>query len=239
MTDHVKIQRNPLYAILLASGRGERMGSDIPKQFLKIGDKTVVEHSLHAFSHMEEIDGIVLVVNGDYRDLMEDLLAHHPVDKLAVLVDGGETRQQSAYIGLMNVPVQDGRVLIHDAVRPLVSANLSRACLDGLREARAVTCAIPSSDTLIEVDEQGFITDVPPRNRLWRVQTPQAFDLALIRQAHQMAIDEPFLHATDDCGLVLRYSLSPVWIVSGETRNLKLTHREDLALAEYLLNGGH
>jgi 2-C-methyl-D-erythritol 4-phosphate cytidylyltransferase len=228
---------NPVYAVLLASGRGERMGSDLPKQFLKIGDKTVVEHSLHAFDAMGEIDGIVLVVHGEYRELMEDLLAHHPVQKIVALVDGGETRQQSAYIGLMHVPVQSGQVLIHDAVRPLVSANLSRACLSGLADAAAVTCAIPTSDTIIEVDEQGFIAAVPPRNRLWRVQTPQAFELALIRQAHQRAIDESYFHATDDCSLILRYQLSPVWIVSGETRNLKLTHMEDLALAEYLLNG--
>lgn len=213
------------------------MGSELPKQFLKIGDKTVVEHSLHAFDTMEEIDGIVLVVNGDYRELMEDLLAHHPVSKLIGLVDGGETRQQSAFIGLKYVPVLSGHVLIHDAVRPLVSANLSRACLSGLVDARAVTCAIPTSDTIIEVDEQGYVTSVPPRSRLWRVQTPQAFDLALIRQAHQLALDESFFHATDDCSLILRYKLSPVWIVSGETRNLKLTHMEDLAMAEFLLNG--
>lgn len=237
MTVPVKNSYRKIFTILLASGRGERMGTDIPKQFLKIGDKTVVEHSLHVFSNMEEIDGIVLVVHGEYRDLMEDLLRHHPVDKLVALVDGGESRQQSAYIGLMSVPIQEGKVLIHDAVRPMVSANLSRACLDGLREAQAVTCAIPSSDTIIEVNEQGFVAGIPQRNRLWRVQTPQAFDLATIRKAHAMAIEERFFQATDDCGLVLRYKLSPVWIVSGETRNLKVTHWEDLALAEALLNG--
>jgi len=214
------------------------MGSDLPKQFLKMGDKTVVEHSLHAFADMEEIDGIALVVNGQYRELMEDLLRHHPVPKLVALVDGGETRQQSAYIGLMSIPLQTGQVLIHDAVRPLVSENLARACLNGLSEARAVTSAIPSSDTIIEVNEDGYIDSVPPRNRLWRVQTPQAFDLALIRQAHAMALDEPFFYATDDCSLIIRYKLAPVWVVSGENRNLKLTLREDLALAEYLLNSG-
>ncbi len=233
----LKSNKSSVYAVLLASGRGERMGSHLPKQFLKMGDKTVVEHSLRTFDSMDEIDGIVLVVNGEYRDLMEDLLRHHPVPKLVALVDGGETRQQSAWIGLMTVPVQEGQVLIHDAVRPLVSENLARACLSGLSEARAVTSAIPSSDTIIEVNEEGYIDSVPPRNRLWRVQTPQAFDLSLIRQAHVKALDEPFFYATDDCSLIIRYKLAPVWIVSGENRNLKLTHLEDLALAEYLLSG--
>ncbi len=223
-----------VYTVLLASGRGERMGSDLPKQFLKIGDKTVVEHSLQVFALMDEIDGIVLVVNGKYLDLMEDLLRHHPISKVMALVEGGDTRQQSAFLGVNHISAQEGVVLIHDAVRPLVSANLARACLEALCEVQAVTCAIPSSDTIIEVNEKGFISAVPPRKHLWRVQTPQVFDLPLIRQAHQRALEEEYVNATDDCSLILRYELAPVWVVSGEERNLKLTHSADLALAEYL-----
>lgn len=226
-----------IYAVLLASGRGERMGSHLPKQFLKIGEKTVVEHSLGVFNAMEEIDGIVLVVHSEYRDLMEDLLMRSPIPKLVALVDGGETRQLSSYQGLLAVPAADGHVLIHDAVRPLVSVNLARACLQGLVESQAVTSAIPSSDTVVEVDERGYVAAVPLRSRIWRVQTPQAFTLSLIRQAHEMAQNEGFMHASDDCSLILRYALSAVWTVSGETRNLKVTHLEDLILAEHLLNG--
>jgi len=224
------------WAVLLASGKGERLGAELPKQFLELGGRLVIEHSLDLFQALPEIDAVVIVVHPQYLARLEELLGRCSRAKISAVLPGGATRQQSAALGLQAINATSGRVLIHDSARPLVTAQIVRSCLAGLEQAPAVTATIESSDTIIEIDNDGFLQALPDRSRLRRVQTPQAFDLELIRRAHALAAKENYHAAGDDCGLVLRYGLGRVLVVPGEPANLKLTTREDFLLASALLN---
>lgn len=223
------------WAVLLASGKGERLGAELPKQFLEFGGRLVIEHSLDLFQALPEIEALVIVVHPQYLARLEELLGRRSRAKISAVVPGGATRQQSSDLGLRAIPDHSGRVLIHDAARPLVTSRIVQNCLAGLDRAPAVTAAIESSDTIIEIDNDGFLQALPDRSRLRRVQTPQAFDLELIRRAHALAAAENYHAASDDCGLVLRYGLGRVLAVPGEPANLKLTTREDFLLATAVL----
>ncbi len=223
------------WAVLLASGKGERLGAELPKQFLELGDRLIIEHSLDLFQALPEVEALVIVVHPQFLGRLKELLARCSRDKVQAVVPGGATRQQSSYLGLQAIPDSRGRVLIHDAARPLVTARVVQNCLAGLDRAPAVTAAIESSDTVIEVNPEGFLLGLPDRSSLRRVQTPQAFDLELIRRAHQLAASENFHAASDDCGLVLRYGLDRVLAVPGDPANIKLTTREDFLQASAVL----
>ncbi len=226
---------SPVVAVILASGSGERFGSDLPKQFLDLAGRAVVEHSLARFDEHPAIDRIVLVVHPGHRSQVEALLARRPFAKLAPLVDGGATRQQSSLLGIAAIDADSARVLIHDAARPLLSAALVSRCLAALERHTASGVAVPSTDTVVQVDEQGKLVAVPPRLSMWRMQTPQGVHLEVSREAHRRATAEGLKDASDDCSLVLRYRLADVAIVPGEEGNFKITSPGDLELAEQLL----
>lgn len=223
-------------AVVLASGSGERFGSAVPKQFLELAGQAVVEHSLARFAEHPAIDRIVLVIQAAHRPRVEELLARRPVAKLARLVDGGATRQASSTLGIGAIEEEEGLVLIHDAARPLLSAGLVSSCLDALERHDAIGVAVPSVDTVVQVDDGGNLAAIPPRRQMWRMQTPQGFRLAVIREAHRRAAAEGVTDASDDCGLVLRYRLADVHVVPGEEDNFKITSPGDLELAELLLS---
>lgn len=214
-------------AIILASGSGERFGSEIPKQFLKLNDKTILEHSLEAFETNPNIDEIILVTNPDFRDLAEKIVNKNNYKKLSKILNGGKTRVESSYIGTSQAK-DEANVLIHDAVRPFVTQKIINDNIEALKTYNAVGTAIASSDTIIETDSKGFIKNIPNRNFLKRVQTPQSFKAKIIKQAHKLAIAENSDNFTDDCGLVLKYNLAPIFVVEGDENNIKITTKNDL-----------
>lgn len=225
------------FAIILASGTGERFGEKIPKQFYKFRNKTLLEYSLDAFEHNKNIDEIILVTNPMFRDLAEEILAKSSYKKISKVLNGGKTRVESSYIGTSQVP--DGaNVLIHDAVRAFVTQKIIDDNVEALKIYEAVGTAIESVDTIIQVDENNVITSIPQRKFLKRVQTPQSFRAELIKKAHEMALKDEDANFTDDCGLILRYNLAPIHIVDGDEINLKITHKNDLKIVENLLNEG-
>ena len=139
------------YAVILASGKGTRYGSEIPKQFVKISGKTIFEHAIEVFQKSEFIDYIVIVVTSEYRDYAEEILLKHNYDKVIKLLNGGEIRKESSYIGVNSIEDKEANVLIHDCARPLVTQKIIKECVESLKEHNAVNVAIPVTDTVINV----------------------------------------------------------------------------------------
>ncbi|MBU3570722.1 2-C-methyl-D-erythritol 4-phosphate cytidylyltransferase [Priestia aryabhattai] len=221
------------HAIILASGNGERLGNHIPKQFIKLSGKTIIEQTIEVFENNKNIDQITIVINPNYRFLMEEIILKNNFKKVKRILNGGKTRKDSSFIGLSAISEQDN-VLIHDAVRPFVSDRIINECIEALQVFDAVDVAIPSSDTIISINQNNLITDIPDRQKLRRGQTPQAFKVSVIKKAHLLAKGDNFNEVTDDCALILKYKLSNVYVVSGEERNIKITFKEDLYLADRL-----
>ena len=221
-------------ALILASGTGERFGLNIPKQFYELNGKTILEHSIEAFETHNSIDEIVLVTNPDFRDLTQEILDKNQYKKITKLLNGGKTRVESSYIGTSNI--EDGvNVLIHDAVRPFVDKGIIDRNIEALKTYNAVGTAINSSDTIIQIDENGFITQIPNRKFLKRIQTPQSFKSELIKQAHKLALKDESATFTDDCGLVVKYNIDKIFVVEGSENNIKITTKEDLNVVKNIL----
>lgn len=226
-------------AVLLAGGSGRRMGGPEPKQFIEIAGRTIIEHSIRAFSRNAKIDEIVIVSHADFIDRM--LTIAKPYPKVTHVVAGGKERYDSTLSAIRlydGSPDRDGiRFLIHDAVRPLVSQRIIDDCCHALDAYEAVDVAVSCTDTICEVDSQGRIVRIPPRASLRNVQTPQAFHLRTIARAYEIGLKDPDFITTDDCGVVHRYLPdTPIFVVEGETTNIKITYPEDLILANKMLN---
>lgn len=220
------------YAIILAAGNGERAGSAVPKQFIKVAGKTVIEHTLGVFEQNHYIDEIFVIINPHHRSSMEHILIRNNFAKVTKLLNGGATRRESSYIGISAIHDDNDIVLIHDGVRPFVSNRIINDCIEYLNEYDAIDVATPAIDTIIQVDEKCLINSIPNRNTMWRGQTPQGFKVGLIKDAHKRAQAEKNLIVTDDCSLVLRYGLSDVYVVKGEEENIKITYPMDIYIAD-------
>lgn len=225
-------------AIILAGGSGTRLGGERPKQFLTVAGKMVIEHTIEAFHRNSRIDEIAIVTRADYVDEMREMIARNTYGKVRHVLCGGKERYHSSLAALEAYHDDNDRLLFHDCVRPLVSQRIIDDCLDALDSYDAVDVAVPSTDTIIEVDEQGNICRIPQRSRLRNVQTPQGFRRSVIRRAFDLALQDPEFMPTDDCSVVFRYLPDTrIRVVEGDTSNIKITYKEDLEFAERMLGG--
>lgn len=224
-------------AVLLAGGTGSRFGTAVPKQLLDIAGRPLIEHTIAAFDSSPEIDEVLVVMVPGFTTEVERIVEAGGYRKVSRVVEGGASRTESTYLALTALAGEDSgsRLLLHDAVRPLVSHRIIGECARALRTREAVTVAVPSSDTVLVVDEQ-VISRIPSRAALRRAQTPQGFRLGTIRRAYDLAMSDPSLAATDDCAVVLNYLPDvPIHVVPGSEDNIKVTHADDIVLAEALL----
>ncbi len=222
-------------AVILAAGSGARLPSPVPKQFLRIAGRSLLEICLGRFRDHPGIDGILLVSPADRLAMAEKVVADGPFPKVIKVLAGGRTRQESSAIGIAAVPDDVENVLIHDAARALVPPEVITRVLEALSGSRAVMPVLAVNDTTIRVDDEGSALAVLDRSKLRRVQTPQGFKLEIIRQAHDLARAQGFAAAGDDCSLVLRFALAPVVTVAGDPSNIKITYPQDLVIAEAIL----
>lgn len=220
-------------AIILASGTGERFGENIPKQFYEFNGKTLLEHSIDAFEKNLNIDEIILVTNPKFRDLTENIIEKNDYKKIVKLLNGGKTRVESSYIGTSAADL-NSNVLIHDAVRAFVTQKIIDDNINALKKYSAVGTAIDTVDTIIQINENGVIVNIPRRSSLKRVQTPQSFRVELIQKAHKLALNDSDFQFTDDCGLILKYNLAPIYVVDGDEINLKITQKSDIDVIKNL-----
>jgi 2-C-methyl-D-erythritol 4-phosphate cytidylyltransferase len=221
-------------ALIVAAGQGRRMGGNRRKQYMELAGRPIVVHSLETFASVACIDGIIVTVPADEIDFCRNhILPLVKSSKEMILVAGGERRQDSVYNGLQAIGSAEGIVLIHDGARPLVSPALIKACIDGARQWRACVPGLVPVDTLKRIDAHDVIAETIPRESLRMIQTPQAFEVGLIRKAHEQARLSG-RQATDDASLV-EYCGEPVHVIPGETTNLKITTADDLIRAEAYL----
>lgn len=225
--------------VVLAGGVGARIGLGIPKQLIKIAGRPIIEHTIAALEENDSIDEIIVMMTPGYLDRISEIVKKNNFQKVSRVLEGRGTRNETTKSALAAIPYENCNVVLHDAVRPLVSQRILQSVIDGLEEYSAIDVAIPSADTVIEV-EPGFgslpvIKDVPARDKLRRGQTPQAFRIDILRQAYARANNDPDFIATDDCSVVLKYTPEvPIGVVLGEDRNMKVTEPIDIFLADKL-----
>ena len=223
-------------AVILAGGIGARVGGNMPKQLLPLTDgKTVLEHSVDAFEQVDCIDEICIVMHPDYICEAGKMLQVNGWKKVKHIIVGGKERWESSVnaIRLYQEKLEEqefieSNILLHDAARPFVSQRIIADVCKALEEHKAVVVAIPSTDTVYEM-QNGCVARIPIRSTIMRAQTPQAFRLPLIAEAYDIALNSENMQVTDDCGVVFNYMTAQlIHIVLGEEQNKKITFKEDI-----------
>lgn len=215
-----------LSAILLAGGSGSRMGTSIPKQFLTLHNKIILSYSLDIFLSFSEIKEIIIVCEKSYRPLFRS-----PLIKFA---DPGKERQDSVWNGSSLISPLSQRLIIHDSARPLITKELLANLLKEAAIYPAVASAVPVKATIKQTSPGGFVEKALPRDQLWEAHTPQIIEPSLYKKAALLASSQNLIF-TDDVALVEHLG-SPVKLVRGSYKNIKITTPEDLSLAELLVN---
>ena len=229
----MKKNTQKITAIILASGKGERLKNEIPKQFTKLAGYPVILHTLKSFQSSEYIDEIIIVTLQKYLEETKFLCMDNNISKTSKVLKGGSTRQKSSEIGIKACSEDTAYVLIHDAVRPFISLKIIKDLVTNVKIHKSVDTIIPTADTIVEINSKGFINSIPDRANLMRGQTPQAFEYNLIREAHSNARKKNIKAATDDCSLVLKLR-KKIFTVPGDVQNIKITYPLDLELADKL-----
>ena len=221
-------------AVVLAAGKGSRMNSDIPKQYLTLLGKPVLFYSLQAFAN-SDVDEIILVTgSGEQEYCKKEIIEKYQIDKVTHIVEGGAERYHSVHRGLLAAEDAD-YVLIHDGARPLISTEVINQAITHVKETGACVVGMPVKDTIQLVDEQGAICSTPDRRRTWIAQTPQCFDYKLALSSYNKAISCGDSTITDDAMVVQRYGSAKVTMLEGGYENIKVTTPEDIEVAECFL----
>lgn len=216
-------------AIIPAAGLGVRMGSNVPKQYLLLNGKPILHHTLSVLDQCSIVDEIILVVSAkEIGNVEQQIQDSHP--KVTKVIVGGKERQDSVYNGLQSLGSETDIVVVHDGVRPFVSADLIRETVEVARDSGAAITAIPVSDTIKKVNEKGLVECTIDRSGLWRIQTPQTFQFSLLKEAFTKAQADNF-YGTDE-GALIEYLGRDVKVVPGSEFNIKITRSEDLILGE-------
>lgn len=218
-------------AIIVAAGRGTRMGADVNKVFLKLLDKEMLAYTLDIFENNENIDNIIIVTRKQDIALCQNLVKKYGFKKILYIVEGGNTRQESVYNGLKKTDADF--VCIHDGARALIDNECINNAIKEAKIYKAAALGVKCKDTLKISDENGFIVSTINRENTYQIQTPQVFFKNDILNAHKKAIEDNLLF-TDDCGVIEHYG-GKVKIVEGSYDNIKLTTSDDIVIAENIL----
>jgi 2-C-methyl-D-erythritol 4-phosphate cytidylyltransferase len=221
-------------AIILAGGAGKRMGAATNKQFLLIGNKPIIVHTLQTFEDCRSVDGIYLVVNQkDLPLIQEEILETYRFNKVMKVVIGGRLRQDSVRNGLEAIEKPCDIVVIHDGARPFIAPTFIEKGIFLMEMFDAVIPALPVKDTVKVVSKEGFVSKTLERNSLWHVQTPQTFKYELIMKAYREGMAKK-LYGYDDATFIEHLG-KKVKVIEGSPYNIKITTPEDLIIAQGLL----
>ncbi len=224
-------------AIILAGGVGSRMNLGYPKQFSKIAGKTTLEHTIAIFENHPKIDEIVIVAEKNHYTKIAEIVVQAGFHKVSKIIYGGKERTDSTLSAISSLQDYEGqsKLIIHDAVRPLLSPEVVSNCIDKLDEYNAVDVVIPAVDTIVRVDsETQEIVEIPKRSEYYQGQTPQAFRLSTLREAYELYLQKQ-VQGTCDCGIVLKtMPHEKIGTVQGSETNIKLTRPVDLFIADKL-----
>ncbi|MCS2168275.1 bifunctional cytidylyltransferase/SDR family oxidoreductase [Scandinavium manionii] len=224
--------------VILASGTGSRFGAKMPKQFIKLAGKPIIQYTLEAFQKASCIDEIIVVTGDSYTDFVSGIVNDNKINKVTKIISGGKERYESSWSAIQCIDQEECNIIFHDAVRPFVSQRIINDCVEALNEWNAVDVVVDPTDTIVKV-KGSTIMSIPDRRFLGRGQTPQAFKKSVITEAYNRFLAEPNRVASDDCGIVLKYlPTEPVYIVKGEESNFKITHQQDIYLADNIIRDG-
>lgn len=227
---------NTVIAIVVAAGQGRRMGIDTAKQYLELMGKPVLYYCLKALDE-SCVDGIILVCSrGQVDYCKENIISKFCISKVLQVLEGGDERHDSVYRALMSISKADF-ILIHDGVRPFITGEMIDRTVCEVMKYKACAVGTPVKETIKVVNKDGYVISTPDRNTLWSIQTPQAFEYSLIRQAYELMYKEEYNERsgiTDDAMVYEKYIGKPVKVIPGDYSNLKLTTPEDLLSAQAL-----
>lgn len=225
-------------AIILASGTGSRFGSKQPKQFVRLAGKSVIEYTIEAFEESNSIDEIIVVTKDDYVDYVYEIVNTNLFKKVSKVIIGGAERYDSTLSAINAIKEDEANMIIHDAVRPFVNERIINDCVKALETYNAIDVVVDAVDTIVKV-EDNIIQEIPDRRFLKRGQTPQAFKKTVLKEAYKLFMQDEKKVASDDCGIVLKYLPNEkIKTVQGEESNFKITHQQDIYLADNLIKDG-
>ncbi len=222
-----------MHLLLPAAGVGRRMGSDRNKLLMPLVNRPILAWTLEAAATAKRLKWVGIICQpGDQPDI-EQMVDQCSLQTPVAFIRGGDTRQASVYNGLQALPADATHVLIHDGARCLATSELFDRCAEAVLKTQGLIAAVPVKDTIKQVNDEGTIINTPNRAELWAAQTPQGFEVALLKQCHAKGRAENWA-VTDDAALLEKCGI-PVSIVPGEETNLKVTTPVDLAIAQFIL----
>ena len=240
--DRIEGQKN--IAIVLSAGRGSRMHSDIPKQYMELCGMPVIAWSLKTFQEFDPVDEIILVTSPEDIEYCRcEIIDKYRYDKVRRIVPGGEERYLSVWEGLkaageiLGDEDRESVIFIHDGARPMIDRPILERALRCAQEYSACVVGMPVKDTIKIADEEGFAEQTPDRSLVWQVQTPQVFSFSLVYNAYRKLIEDGVTAVTDDAMVVELESSARVKLVEGSYRNMKITTPEDIDIAMCLMKG--
>lgn len=225
-------------AIIIAGGTGSRMGQDIPKQFLNVGEKPVILYTLEAFQNHPNIDGIIVVCIDGWHEILKSYAKQFNITKLASVVSGGNCGQASIKSGLdeaKKLCSKSDIVLIHDAIRPMISEEVISDCIVKCEKFGNATAVVPCTTVVLKKNNDDYSEEVVDRDLLYLTQTPQAFVLGDILDAHKEAKEKGITNSVASCSLYTMLG-KKVYYSMGDETNIKLTRPGDIQIFKALLN---
>ena len=232
------MKRRANIAVIMAAGRGARHGTNLPKQYMELKGRLVLERAVDAFENHPDIDQIALVVDSEEIERVGKMVSDNGWRKVTDILKGGKERYQSSLAAVKAFSNRsDDNIILHDAARPLVSERIISDVVACLKQHKAVGVAVPVTDTLFFTGPANeHVIRVPERDLFMRAQTPQAFRISVLKKAYEFALAGPAFTATDDCGVVRRYMhREKIHIVRGDEKNSKITYPGDLEIMSHWL----
>lgn len=225
-------------ALIIAGGRGMRMGQDIPKQFLTVYDKPVIAYTMEAFEKHPDIDVIAVVCVEGWESILSAYAKQYRITKLKHIIPGGENGQGSIRNGVFELEkhyAPEDLVLIHDAIRPMVSQDIISGCIATAREHGSAIVTVPCQEAMLETEDFQTTHSAYPREHLKRTQTPQAFPIGTICDAHRRALEQGINNSVASCTLMVELG-ETIWFCAGSEKNIKLTTPDDMEIFKALLD---
>lgn len=224
-------------ALIIAGGKGNRMHQDIPKQFLTVNEKPVIAYTMEAFEHHPEVDSIAVVCLKGWERILRAYAKQFNISKLQYVVTGGKNGQDSIRNGLFELEKhfnEEDIVLIHDAIRPMVSGEIISDCIIKTKQYGSAISSIPCAEAILQTEEGVVSSGSYPRNRLRRAQTPQGFLLGKMCDIHRRALEAGITNSVASCTLLIEMG-EQVHFSAGSEKNIKLTSIEDFDIFKSLL----
>jgi 2-C-methyl-D-erythritol 4-phosphate cytidylyltransferase len=226
---------NMIYAVIAAGGIGSRMGADKPKQYIEIGGKAIIAHTVEKFLRNDKIDKVIVLCPDEWVSYTKNIFAETEV----IVISGGETRNETLmkaidYIESTDVLDEDTYLVTHDAVRPFVTNQIINDNIDAMLKYSATGTVIPAVDTIFQSSNGEVIDSIPDRNELYQAQTPQCFGALKLRELYNSLTDEEKNILTDGCKIYLLKGHN-IHLVEGHVSNIKITYPHDIIVAEAIL----